>query len=102
MTEKSSQLSALSFQLVSNEPFTVCSTRAVLTANSPLGVVSRTSHSCRIVCDQNEDDFRLALCRTFCAGTCPGAQVVKPEPNSQRKPAHFIAPCDEKRRNIHP
>jgi NADH:ubiquinone oxidoreductase subunit E len=102
MTKKSSQPSALSFQLGPNKPLTVCSTQAVLTANSSLGVVSPTLHSCRIVCDENEDDFRLALCRTFCAGACPGAQGMKPEPSSHKKPAHFVAEHEKRKRNIHP
>ena len=102
MTEKNSQLSALSFQLVPNEPLTACSTQTVLTANSSLGAVSPTLHSCRIVCDENEDDFRLALCRTFCAGACPGAKVVKSEPNSHKKPVHCVAEHEKRKRNIHP
>lgn len=70
MTRTSSQQSALSFQ-----------------PQAP---------RCRIICDENEDDFRLALCRTFCAGACPGAQPANPQPASHNKPVHSSAHATKK------
>jgi hypothetical protein len=50
MTEKgSSQQSAISAQLFPKQ----------------------RSAPCRILCDETAEDFRLTLCRTFCAGICP-------------------------------
>jgi hypothetical protein len=31
---------------------------------------------CRIVCDESSEDFRLVLCRTFCAGVCPHHESI--------------------------
>jgi hypothetical protein len=52
MTEKSSQLSAISFQFLTKQELAPC----------------------RIICDETSEDFRLTLCRTLCAGACPSAQ----------------------------
>lgn len=61
MIEKNSnQHSAISIQKSSFQP----------SALSPQ-LFPEPSASCRIVCDETREHFRLILCRTLCAGFCP-------------------------------
>jgi len=72
MTEKSSfQPSALSCQLLMNSASRFA--KDVL----PEAIQSETGNNtscCRITCNETQEDFRLTLCRTLCAGVCPRKQ----------------------------
>jgi hypothetical protein len=82
MTEKNSiqysavsqgglQPSMISPQEFSRIPNASCSGKVALPNATPLELTELSTQSCRIVCDETTEDFRLTLCRTFCAGVCP-------------------------------
>jgi len=68
-TQKNSvQLSALGAHSNSFWPSTVEFQR---TAGPEEKTPPVESPHCRIVCDETPEEFRLTLCRMFCAGVCP-------------------------------
>jgi hypothetical protein len=69
------QPSAVNCQLLMNSASSFVE-NTIFKAGAP--ELSKTPHPCRIVCDETPEDFRLALCRTLCAGACPKAQEANP------------------------